>query len=96
MKHTFWGRTGRAQLTVVDLTADNVPFRQRKPAPEFHVRLLPRSANRSTAYSTAGDLAYTGSDLSTALMHIQAWTGVEEFSLPAGLRKYLQQMGQAQ
>ena len=95
MKHTFWGKTGRAQLTVVDLTGDNVPLRKRMSEPEFHVRLLPPNANRSTAFSGAGDLTYAGSDLSKALMHVRAWTGVEEIELPAGLRKYLAQIENA-
>lgn len=96
MKHTFWGKTGRAQVTVVDLTDPNVPLRKRRDEPEFQVRLLPRSASRSTAYTSAGDLAYAGSDLSTALMHVRAWTGIEEFDLPMGLRKYLSELKRAQ
>ena len=95
MKHTFWGKTGRAQLTVVDLTGDRVPLRKRMSEPEFQVRLLPRSANPSTAFAGAGDLTYSGTDLSKALMHVRAWTGVDEIDLPAGLRKYLAQIENA-
>ena len=89
MKHTFYGSTGRAQVTVVDMTDASLPTNKRRESPEFQVRLLPRSASRSTAYTSAGDLTYSGSDLSTALMHVRAWTGLEEIDLPAGLRKYL-------
>jgi len=89
MKHTFYGKSGRAQITVVDLTDPRLPERKRRDEPEFQVRLLPRSANRSTAYTSAGDLTYTGSDLSAAMMHVRAWTGLEEIELPACLRRYL-------
>lgn len=95
MKHTFWGKTGRAQLTVVDMTGEHLPERKRRPEPEFHVRLLPRTANRSTAYTSAGDLAYAGTDLTTALLHVRAWTGVGESEMPAGLRRYLLEKEQA-
>lgn len=95
MKHTFYGKTGRAQVTVVDLTDPSLPLRKRREEPEFQVRLLPRDANRSTAYTSAGDLTYVGSDLSKALMHVRAWTGLEEVELPAGLRKYLADLERA-
>ena len=95
MNHTFYGATGRAQVTVVDLTGASVPLQRRRESPEFQVRLLPRSASRSTAYTSAGDLTYSGSDLSKALMHVRAWTGLEEIDLPAGLRKYLMERERA-
>jgi hypothetical protein len=95
MKHTFYGKTGRAQVTVVDLTDPNLPTRKRRDEPEFQVRLLPRSANRSTAYTSAGDLTYSGSDLSKALMHVRAWTGLDSIELPAGLQKYLIELERA-
>lgn len=95
MKHTFYGKTGRAQVTVVDMTDPSLPERKRRDRPEFQVRLLPRSANRSTAYISAGDLTYAGTDLSTALMHVRAWTGLDEIDLPAGLRKYLAELERA-
>jgi hypothetical protein len=95
MKHTFYGKTGRAQVTVLDLTNPSLPLRKRRDEPEFQVRLLPRGANRSTAYTSAGDLAYAGSDLSKALMHVRAWTGLDELELPAGLRKYLTELERA-
>jgi hypothetical protein len=95
MKHTFYGKTGRAQVTVVDLTDPRLPQRKRRDEPEFQVRLLPPGANRSTAYTAAGDLAYAGSDLSKALMHVRAWTGLDNIELPAGLRKYLAELERA-
>ncbi len=88
MKYTIIGRTGRAQLVVYDLTGENVPLRHRKDRPEFCVRLLPRSAHRSTSFTSAGDEAYFGPDLSVALMHIRAWTGVENIELPDEFRRY--------
>src|SRR5262245_25403123 len=89
MKYTIHGKTGRAQLTVRDFTGEEVPIRSRKEKPDFVVRLLPKRANRNTAYSVAGDAVYKGSDLGVALMHIQAWTGLERIALPASLQKYV-------
>ena len=79
MKYTFLGKTGRAQLTVYESELNR---------PRFRVRLLPRGANRSTAYATAGDQAYLGADLEMALLHIRAWTGIENVALPASLLRY--------
>src|SRR5438105_214167 len=69
MNYTIVGRTGRAQLAVQN--------------GRFRVRLLPRSAHRSTSYATAGDQVYSGPDLEMALLHIKAWTGLEKVDLPA-------------
>ena len=69
MNLTIVGKTGRAQLTVHN--------------GRFRVRLLPKSAHRSTSYATAGDQAYSGPDLEMALLHIKAWTGLEDVQLPA-------------
>ena len=87
MRHTIIGKTGRAQLLVYDLTGENVPPRQRKERPDFCVRLLPKNAHRSTAYSSAGDEVYFGPDLEKALMHIRAWTGLEDIDLPMHLSR---------
>ena len=89
MKYTIHGKTGRAQLTVRDMTGEDVPIRSRQEKPDFVVKLLPKRANRNTAYSIAGDPVYRGSDLELALMHIQAWTGLERIPLPASLQKYV-------
>lgn len=88
MKHTIVGKTGRAQLVVYDLTGENVPLRRRKARPDFCVRLLPRSAHRSTSYTAAGDEAYFGPDLSVALMHVRAWTGLDRIDLPSEFQRY--------
>lgn len=68
MNYTIVGRTGRAQLTIRN--------------GKFRVRLLPKSAHRSTSYATAGDEVYNGPDLEMALVHIKAWTGLDAVSLP--------------
>jgi hypothetical protein len=90
MKHTIVGRTGRAQLVVCDLTGENVPLRRRRERPDFCVRLLPRSAHRSTSFSAAGDQVYCGPDLQMALLHIKAWTGLEEIRLPREMQRYIE------
>ena len=72
-RHTIVGRTGRAQLVIGDAV--------------FSVRLLPKSAHRSTSFATAGDPAYVGPDLEKALLHVRAWTGLETAELPAELRE---------
>jgi hypothetical protein len=77
MKLTIVGRTGRAQLTVRGST--------------YSVRLLPKRAHRSTSFAAAGDQAYVGPDLDMALLHIQAWTGVESVELPAEIRPQISQ-----
>ena len=71
MNYTIVGRTGRAQLTVQN--------------GRYRVRLLPKGAHRSTSYRSAGDQVYSGADLEMALIHIQAWTGLERIDLPAEL-----------
>lgn len=81
MKYTFTGKSGRAQLTVFD--SDGKALK-----PRFRVRLLPRGANRSTAYATAGDQAYLGADIEMALLHIRAWTGIVTIELPASLKRF--------
>ena len=91
MKYTIYGKTGRAQLAVYDLTGEHVPARRRRERPDFRVRLLPRTANRSTAFATAGDEVYCGPDIETALLHIRAWTGLEEIALPEAMRKYVEE-----
>lgn len=80
-KHTIVGRTGRAQLTI--------------RSDMFSVRLLPKSAHRSTSYAAAGDPAYVGPDIEKALLHIRAWTGLEPAELPAELRALAVQPSQA-
>jgi len=55
---------------------------------EFSIHLLPRSANRNTSFAAAGDLAYFGPDLDTALMHVRAWTSLEDIKLPREIEKY--------
>jgi hypothetical protein len=91
MKYTIEGRLGRAQLIVIDMTGPGVPEHKRQERPEFRVRLLSKRANRNTSYAAAGDEAYRGSDFDRALLQIKAWTGLEEFPLPSGLRKYARQ-----
>lgn len=81
MKYTFAGKTGRAQLTVME------PSRQGRRT-MFRVRLLPRRASWNTSYASAGDQAYLGPDLEMALIHIRAWTGDAHVEMPAALRKY--------
>ncbi len=88
MKYTIVGKTGRAQLVVNDLTGENVPETRRREHPEFQVRLLPRSAHRSTSFA-AGDPAYCGSNFHTALLHIKAWTSLEQIDLPREMQRYL-------
>ncbi len=90
MKHTVYGRTGRAQLVVEDYTGPHIPPRRRKERPEFAVYLLPNSANRNTSFAAAGDPAYHGTDLEKALVHIKAWTSLEEVPLPREIRRYLE------
>ena len=90
MKYTIHGKTGRAQLTVKDFTGAETPVQKRRDQPEFVVKLLPRLANRNTAFSIAGDPVYKGSDFELALMHIQAWTGLERIPLPDSLQRYVQ------
>jgi len=87
MKLTINGRTGRAQLIMVDMTGENVPLRKRKDHVDYCVRLLPRTAHRSTSFSVAGDEVYFGPDLEKALMHIRAWTGEENINVPARMRQ---------
>ncbi len=89
MKATIYGRTGRAQLVVHDFTGPHIPPRRRKERPEFAVYLLPNSANRNTSFAAAGDPAYYGPDLEKALLHIRAWTSLEEIDLPHSIRRYL-------
>lgn len=86
MKTTIYGRTGRAQLAIIDMTGPEVPARKRREHIDFCVTLLPRSASRSTSYASAGDRVYVGPSYETALMHIQAWTGVERVELPREMR----------
>jgi hypothetical protein len=88
MKYTIHGKTGRAQLTVRDYTGPEVPISQRRDKPEFIVRLLDKRANRNTAFSVAGDPVYRGPDFDVAMMHITAWTGMDESALPASLKRY--------
>ena len=82
MKTTIYGRTGRAQLSVIDMTGPDVPARKRREKPDFCVTLLPRSASRSTSFASAGDRVYFGPSYEMALLHIRAWTGVERLTLP--------------
>lgn len=89
MKYTITGRTGRAQLSVSDMTGEHVPERRRREKPEFCVRLLPKNANPSTSYASAGDQVYDGPDLEVALMHIKAWTSLDDVPLPDEMKKYL-------
>ena len=90
MKHTIYGKTGRAQLAVHDFTGKNVPERKRRPHPEFCVKLLPRTADRNTAFASAGDEVYFGPDLEKAMMHIKAWTGLETIELPSEIQKFVE------
>jgi hypothetical protein len=90
MKVTLYGKTGRALLTVWDYTGEDVLERKRKDKVEFSVHLLPRSANRNTSFAAAGDLAYFGPDLELALVHIRAWTGLEDIRLPQSFDKFLE------
>ena len=84
MKHTIQGKTGRAQLIVRTPSEKQTAVLQ----PEFRVYLLPNSANRNTSFAGAGDPAYFGPDLEKAIMHIKAWTGLSEVSLPPAFGKY--------
>ena len=95
MKVTLYGKTGRAQLSVLDYTGEDVLARKRKDKVEFAVHLLPRSANRNTSFAAAGDLAYYGPNLETALMHVRAWTSLEDIKLPREIEKYLHPNGTA-
>ena len=95
MKYTIHGKTGRAQLTVRDYTGPEVPMAKRRERPEFIVRLLDKRANRNTAFSVAGDPVYRGPDFEVAMMHIKAWTGMEEIALPASLKPYTERRAEA-
>ena len=88
MRHVVVGKTGRAQLVVKDFTGETIPIRHRKDRPEFEVYLLPRFAKRSTSFASSGSPAYDGHDLNTAIMHIQAWTGLSDIDLPSHIEKY--------
>jgi hypothetical protein len=72
VKHTIEGRTGRAQITIQN--------------EKYRVRLLPKGAHRSTSFTTAGDQVYFGPNLDMALMHVSAWTGIENIELPESFR----------
>src|SRR5438309_5277278 len=76
VKTTLYGKTGRAQLAILDMTGADVPARKQRDRPEFCVTLLPRSANRSTSFASAGDRVYLGPSYETAMLHIRAWTGL--------------------
>ena len=82
MKYTFAGRTGRAQLTVLESNRRERPVR-------FQVRLLPRRASWNTSYASAGDQAYLGSDLDMAMIHIRTWTGLDSLEAPGAVRSLL-------
>jgi hypothetical protein len=87
MQYTFSGSTGRAQLIVREEEVIKGRIMKRLETPEYLVKLLPRSANRNTAFSSAGEPAYRGSELEKALMHIRAWTGLELTKLPQALEQ---------
>ncbi len=85
-KQTFKGKNYRVQLTVIDLTGEDVSESLRKDKPTFMVYVLPIDARLYTAFRK-GEQVYYGSNFQLAFDHVKAWIE-EEIEIPDKYQKY--------